>query len=643
MSGSESDERYTYAPGALLPGTPYKVLRALGAGGMGVVYAVEHTFLKRKEALKTIHPELIDRRDIAERMAREASVVGNLKHPNIVQVTGGGIIDDQWKLPYFAMEMLRGKNLRQVLGKRTLTDFASVYNIAYEVLSALAEAHAHKVVHRDVKPENIFLHFDSTRSAGPQVTAKLLDFGVMAVLGGRQSMSFRGTYKYAAPEQLRGEKVGPQTDIYAMALVVYEMIAGRGPFDDIRDARDLVKAHVEKEAPRISQFARVHASVDDLLARALAKDPAKRPPTAMGFALDLRPLKRAPDAPAVFAANTEESLLTTVTGAVTDGGRPPPDSAGNIATAKDQALPFARTKPAAGERRDDDVTQEEPIPAWALRGGTLEDANAPVMPSDQPSSPVAVQIGLQRTDVDRRAVTRTADPIPRGVPTHGTEPIPDAKAEAAPDSTRRYVELEDFLLDETSDATAGARSTPSRRDGTPPPVSPIMTGAPATGAPTHEPRRRQMGFAVAAAVVAVAGATFWMTTRAPSRPVPPSSPPAAAVAVQAPTTIAAPLPTIPIPIPQVAPAPTASVATVLPSATPAVAAAAPAPGRPYRGPARNVSPSVSTAKSPSPAGAAPPPPVADPEPPVAVVATPPAPTAAPKSSGDSELKRSVVH
>jgi serine/threonine protein kinase len=324
MSGSGSDERYTYAPGALLPGTPYKVLRALGAGGMGVVYAVEHTFLKRKEALKTIHPELIDRRDIAERMAREASVVGNLKHPNIVQVTGGGIIDDQWKLPYFAMEMLRGKNLRQVLGKRTLTDFASVYNIAYEVLSALAEAHAHGVVHRDVKPENIFLHFDSTRSAGPQVTAKLLDFGVMAVLGGRQSMSFRGTYKYAAPEQLRGDKVGPQSDIYAMALVVYEMIAGRGPFDDIRDVRGLVKAHMETEAPSISQFARVHASVDDLLARALAKDPAKRPPTAMSFALDLRPLKRAPDAPTVLASNTEESLLTTVTGAVTDGGKSPP-------------------------------------------------------------------------------------------------------------------------------------------------------------------------------------------------------------------------------------------------------------------------------------------------------------------------------
>ncbi len=637
MSGS--DEQYTYAPGDLLPGTPYKVQRALGAGGMGVVYAVQHTFLKRNEALKTIHPELIDRRDIAQRMAREASVVGNLRHPNIVQVTGGGIIDDKWKLPYFAMEMLRGKNLRQVLSKRTLADFTSVYNIAYEVLSALAEAHAHSVVHRDVKPENIFLHFDSTRSAGPQVTAKLLDFGVMAVLGGKQSMSFRGTYKYAAPEQLRGDKVSPQTDIYAMALVVYEMIAGRGPFDDMRDVKSLVKAHLESEAPRISQFARVHPSIDELLARALAKDPKTRPQTAMGFAMDLRPLKRAPDAPAVFAANTEESLLTTVTGAVTDGGKALPDSARNVPTAKDQAIGFAKTKRAEGEEpREEDTTQEEPIPAWARGGGTVEDASGPLLSSEQPPSPVAARIGLERTDVDRRAVTRTADPIPRGVPTHGTEPISEPKLEAPPDSTRRYMELEAFLLEETSDATAGVRSTPSRRDATPPPVSPMVaTGSLVSGAAPRDHLRRRIGIAVVAGLVVAGAALLWTTsTRTPSRPLPSAMP-------------AAEQPLAPVRPPAVLPIATASATAstlpaTAPSAQPIVVASPPATTRPGRtNPSSRGTPlSAST----MPAKPSPPPPVAtvaSAEPPTPPVASAPAPPPAPKATGDSELKRSVVH
>ncbi len=635
MAGS--DEQFTYAAGDLLPGTPYKVLRALGAGGMGVVYAVEHTFLKRKEALKTIHPELIDRRDIAERMSREASVVGNLRHPNIVQVTGGGIIDDQWKLPYFAMEMLRGKNLRQVLAKRTLTDFQSVYNVAYEILSALEEAHAHGVVHRDVKPENIFLHFDSTRSAGPQVTAKLLDFGVMAVLGGRQSMSFRGTYKYAAPEQLRGDKVSAKTDIYAMALVVYEMIAGRGPFDDHRDMKSLVKAHLEAEAPRVSQFARVHPSIDDLLARALAKDPDKRPGTAMGFALDLRPLKRAPDAPVVLAANTEESLLTTVTGAVTDGGKPVPESARQLATAKDGGIAFAHTKLAEGEpRRAEDKTIDEPIPSWALHGGTLEDAPAPGAVSSD-LGPLPARLGLERPDVDRRAVTRTADPIPRGMPTHGTEPIP----EPAPDSTRRYLELEEFLLDETSDAIAASKSTPSRRDGTPPPVSPMLsTASVLTGVPAPRSGRRRMGVAAIAVVALMGAAIFWSTTRGLGRPSAATAPAGVEPVSPVPTQVSAPSPPPP-PVPtNSAPPATVASAPTMPFVVAATSAPVAVPMRPGRGPSRPASTSnapapAKPAPTPSPAIAAAPEP--DPAPP------PVAPPPAPKSTGDSELKRSVVH
>ncbi len=529
MAGS--NDRYTYAPGALLPGTPYKIERRLGAGGMGVVYVVRHTFLNRLEALKTIHPELVDRRDIAERMQKEAEIVGNLRHPNIVQVTGGGIIQDEWRLPYFAMEMLRGKNLREVLKKKTLTDIASICSVATDVLSALAEAHAHRIVHRDVKPENIFLQLDSTRSAGPKITPKLLDFGIVAVIGGRQTLGFRGTYKYAAPEQLRGEKVSPQTDIYAMGLVIFEMIAGRGPFDEERDMRAIAKAQLEREAPRLSSLVPVPPAVDQLLARALAKDPAKRPATAMAFAQELFILKQVSENhPIALASRTEETLLTTV--------------AEHTAEQRDaQGTPIDKTKREAGlrapaevVREEEDKTVEGPLPFGMLaQGGTLE--NAESLSVSKPSGGSYVPLAFEKTDIDRRMVTRTAEPIPFGVPRHGTEPIPPPTS-APPDSTRRYVDLEAFLADESESASPShmARSNPSRRDSTPPPVSRLRSRSGTSEAPLAggAPKRRVGRWLVASAATIIGGLLVWVLTGAmPKSPSSASSRVATAASAQA--------------------------------------------------------------------------------------------------------------
>ena len=510
MAGS--DDRHTYAPGALLPGTPYKIERRLGAGGMGVVYMVRHTFLNRLEALKTIHPELVDRRDIAERMQKEAEVVAKLRHPNIVQVTGGGIIEDEWRLPYFAMELLRGKNLRQVLKKRTLADVASIYSVATEVLGALAEAHAHRVVHRDVKPENIFLQLDATRSAGPKITTKLLDFGIVAVLGGRQSMSFRGTYKYASPEQLRGEKVSQQTDIYSMGLVLYEMIAGRGPFED-RDVKELVKAHLEREAPRLSTFVEVPRAIDDLLARVLEKDPVKRPATAMVFAQELFVLKQlSENRPIVLAARTEETLLTTI--AEQTGDHRDPQGTSNEPTKPDAP---ARTPVVSSE---EDETSEGPIPyALLLQGGTLENAEPPSAKSTRGSP---FPLAFEKTDLDRRAVTRTADPAPVAAPRYGTEPITPPESDPRY-SDQRYVDLETFLAEEgeNSDAWRAQGSSPLQRDltGTPPPVSRLRSFSDPNATPARmaATKGRVLRGIFVGAVLLVAGALGWVRLGASSR------------------------------------------------------------------------------------------------------------------------------
>ena len=165
-------------------------------------------------------------------------------------------------------------------------------HIAIDLLDALDHAHDAGVIHRDVKPDNIFLH---KNAAGLTVT-KLLDFGIVSVLdgGNRETAGrFLGTLRYAAPEQLRGEKATAKVDVYCAALVLYEMIAGRGPFDDKGDSNQIALAHLHDRAPLVSKFVVVPRELDSLLAAALAKAADGRPRDASSFAASLRNIKRA--------------------------------------------------------------------------------------------------------------------------------------------------------------------------------------------------------------------------------------------------------------------------------------------------------------------------------------------------------------
>src|SRR5580704_11171737 len=250
-----------YQPGQKVPGTVYKVGRLLGAGGMGTVYDVEDTSIGKRYVLKTLHPQLGAREDLARRMQNEARTLARLSHPNIVEVITAGVTGDDLKLPYYVMERLNGQSLRLVLEKKGQLELAHAYHIAIDLLDALDHAHDKGVIHRDVKPDNIFLH----RTAAGVTVTKLLDFGILSLLDATMRETagrFLGTLRYAAPEQLRGEKPTPKVDIYAATLVLYEMIAGRGPYDDEGESRHIAAAHMNKPAPPLSRFVPVTAELE---------------------------------------------------------------------------------------------------------------------------------------------------------------------------------------------------------------------------------------------------------------------------------------------------------------------------------------------------------------------------------------------
>lgn len=280
----------TYEPGEVIPGTIYQVRRVIGAGGMGTVYDVEDTTIGKRYVVKTLHPRLGDREDLARRMQNEARTLARLHHPNIVEVITAGMTADDLRLPFYVMERLRGKSLRMVLEEGGKLEISQAYGIGIDLLDALDHAHDKGVVHRDVKPDNVFLH----QAAGVTVT-KLLDFGIVSLLDAGEAETagrFLGTLRYAAPEQLRGDKPTPKMDVYAAALVLYELLAGRGPFDDLGDSHRISAAHLHKTPPPLSKFVAVPVELDALLVAALAKNPEERPKDAFAFATVLRNFKR---------------------------------------------------------------------------------------------------------------------------------------------------------------------------------------------------------------------------------------------------------------------------------------------------------------------------------------------------------------
>jgi serine/threonine protein kinase len=268
-------------------GGRYRVIRQLAAGGLGVVYEAKHIELERVVALKVLSDEIARNAEVIKRFQREAQTASQIGHPNIVDVHDFGRTNDGF--PYLAMEKLEGYDFDHELERDVTVAPERVVDILAQVASALDAVHKRGVVHRDIKPANIFL---SRRIDGSE-QVKLLDFGLAAFHEQSDRLtqmgSVVGTPHYMPPEAAEGELAGPQGDVYSLAVVAYEAICGVLPFDAELATGVLVKK-VARPAPTMS--ARTNKqyplALEKVLARALSREPEKRPSTAGDLVAKLR-------------------------------------------------------------------------------------------------------------------------------------------------------------------------------------------------------------------------------------------------------------------------------------------------------------------------------------------------------------------
>ncbi|OHT85205.1 serine/threonine-protein kinase [Mycobacteroides saopaulense] len=285
-----SSERPSPGPGSqhagdLPPGTVisgYQIERVLGRGGMGTVYLASNPNLQRSEALKILSAQASRDPAFRARFMREASLAASLDHPNIVTVHNRGETPegDLW----IAMQYIQGSDAHSesVNGRISLT---RAVHIVSEVSKALDYLHARGLVHRDVKPANILISEGDHR-------IMLGDFGVTRALDDSNTVTSAGnvtaTIAYAAPEVLSGAAVDGRADVYALGCTLFRMLAGQPPFGSGASLPAIINAHLSAPPPRISQFASVPESMDALIAKAMAKNPADRYQSAGEFALAAR-------------------------------------------------------------------------------------------------------------------------------------------------------------------------------------------------------------------------------------------------------------------------------------------------------------------------------------------------------------------
>jgi serine/threonine-protein kinase len=253
---------------------------------MGRVYEVEHIELGKRFVLKALQRELARRQDLVARLRNEWRALARLEHPNIVSVTDAGT--SQNGVPFYVMERLEGETLSMLVHRQRRLLPQQALGIAAGILDGLHAAHQIGVVHRDVKPPNIFL-------TGP-LAVKVLDFGIAKIKDAKDVITARGiavgTPRYMSPEQARGTAVDARSDIYATGLMLFEMVSGVGPYDDARDHNELLVAQLSRQAPLLSSVSVVAPELDALVFAMLAKDPRERPASAQQVAQTLRDLSQ---------------------------------------------------------------------------------------------------------------------------------------------------------------------------------------------------------------------------------------------------------------------------------------------------------------------------------------------------------------
>jgi len=269
-------------------GERYRIIAPLATGGMARIHLVRHLNLGKEFALKIIHSDLSSDAQMRKNFIREARVSSLLEHPNIVQVTDFGV--DTRHGAYIVMELLRGESLHDRLCRERRLRLHLALDIALQVAEALHYMHQQNIIHCDIKPENIFLA-EPPRERRRRVVVKLIDFGLSRreALGAQLASSeVGGTPHFMAPEQIRGSAPQPSMDIYALGVLLYEMVVGALPFDG--ELSELLAAQLHEEPPVPSRMLDepLDEYVDQLILKALAKNPADRQPSMGQMIFEIR-------------------------------------------------------------------------------------------------------------------------------------------------------------------------------------------------------------------------------------------------------------------------------------------------------------------------------------------------------------------
>ncbi len=330
----------------------YRIDGKIGEGGIGAVYQGEHVVVGNRVAIKVLHPEYSRDEDVIRRLAIEARIAGTLGHRNIVQVYDFAAMEDGTH--YIVMELLDGETLAQYLLREGPVDAKFIVPVAMQILEALGAAHARSVVHRDLKPDNVFL----TRSADAAALVKILDFGISKIRSPgsddfhlTKTGTVLGTPYFMSPEQATGKKdVDQRTDIYALGVILYFALTGTYPFKGDTYNELIVNIFSEEPPPPRAVRPDIPEAVERVILKAMAKQRDGRFADAAEFSRTLQTLLADPALKDVFGGMTSSALIRSAHRRSL-ASQPPPTPMTWTAKGKTSRGSAATTEPGPRKRR----------------------------------------------------------------------------------------------------------------------------------------------------------------------------------------------------------------------------------------------------------------------------------------------------
>jgi serine/threonine-protein kinase len=346
----------------------YEIKRLLGKGGMSNVYLASDTSLDREAAIKVITLERDRAKELMKRFQREARVVSKLKHPNIITIYSYGT-DEGTDTHYFAMEYVNGGTLTQKLGrhknKNTYMEYDEIIAIMRQMADALDYAHAKGVIHRDIKPSNIMLEKDTER-------AVLMDFGLLRDIVNDSTLGTAfGTPRYIAPEQaISSQQAVPASDLYSLAVVIFEMLTGKVPFDD-ESAMSLALSHITNPPPSPREVREdLPEEAANVILRALEKEPSARYPSAVEMVEALAEALGVGGEPKHAVTYTKTVIDKSVVGPAPATSAPPtpkPQAKASKRSGKAQSPPETKQTPDKPDKKEARRKKQTPAQAGGAK------------------------------------------------------------------------------------------------------------------------------------------------------------------------------------------------------------------------------------------------------------------------------------